>query len=286
MKVVIDSNRAQSDELAKFLAAARSNRAVVTDWFMMEAYKGETRASIYKSLGVLSRFPRQVIVLKNTGMCMQTRVGPQMADRLIWRKHTTRFPQFIAEVESAKQGNLFIEEGLQWRGTLASERMQTLTDQSRDIIGQHEMALKGLTKEDIAIIRGKVLPVHEGTIARIVSIAVSIAEAYRQQAEARPENHEGKKYLGSFLFRVGLAQTCSFLEWVRTGGQINMRPEKVRNDYIDAMISVYGTYFNGLMTADKRLALVHSVSRELLRILGAKLLPAYRSPERKPITSR
>ena len=68
--MVIDSNRVQSEELERFLAAAPSHRAVVTDWLMMEAYKGDTLNSIYKSLDVLAKFPRQVIVLQNTGMCM------------------------------------------------------------------------------------------------------------------------------------------------------------------------------------------------------------------------
>ena len=126
MRVVIDSNRVQSEELERFLASAPGHRAVVTDWLMMEAYKGDAPNGIYKSLGVLAKFPHQVIVLRNTGMCAQRRVGPQMANRLIWDEHTKTFPRFIAEIADARAGNALIEESLLWRGQKSNERMKAL----------------------------------------------------------------------------------------------------------------------------------------------------------------
>lgn len=274
MRVVIDSNRVQSDELSCFLASSKSNRAVVTDWLMMEAYKGETLKSIYKSLGVLAQYPNQVIVVKNTGMCMETRVGPQMSKRLIWNEITDNFASFIDEVQSAKTGNLLIEDSLLWRGQKANERMIQLLDEMDSILDRYRMMLEALTEQDIHAIRGRGMAAP-GMIERITVIASSIAEGYRQSLGIKSWGSTNNDVTNDFLFRVGVGITSSFLEWVRTGSQKSVNTTKLRNDRVDAMLSVYGTYFNGLMTVDSKLSVIHSLHRHLLKKMGASMPPAY-----------
>ena len=58
MRVVIDSNRMQSDELRMFLSMSLDNRAVLTDYTAMEAYKGNTLVSLQASWVVLREFPK------------------------------------------------------------------------------------------------------------------------------------------------------------------------------------------------------------------------------------
>lgn len=45
MRVVVDSNGLQGDELRTFLAMAPANKAVITDYTAMEAYKDNTLVS-------------------------------------------------------------------------------------------------------------------------------------------------------------------------------------------------------------------------------------------------
>ncbi len=137
MRVVIDSNRVQSLELETFLASGPSHRAVVTDWLMMEAYKGDMRKSLYKSIAVLEKYPRQVIVLRNTGQCMRVRADAQMANRLIWTEHTKTFPEFMLEVRAAEAGGGAIEESLLERAREANRRMdQLLMSQGRRTVSR------------------------------------------------------------------------------------------------------------------------------------------------------
>src|SRR6266851_566608 len=67
-RMVVDSNVLQSDLLRAYLSKSSDNFAVLTDYAAMEAYKGDTLASIFKSMAILADFPRQVIVLKTTGV--------------------------------------------------------------------------------------------------------------------------------------------------------------------------------------------------------------------------
>jgi hypothetical protein len=58
-RMVIDSNALQSEELRAF---SKNNFAVITDYLAMEAYKGNTMASIFRSMEILTQFPHQAII--------------------------------------------------------------------------------------------------------------------------------------------------------------------------------------------------------------------------------
>lgn len=274
LRVVIDTNRLQSEELAAFLSSSAANRAVITDWVMIEAYKGDTLNSIYKSMSVLSDFPHQVVVLKNAGMCMKVRPGPQMANRLIWREHTVTFAGFISELDRARAGDRLIEDGVLWRGRKATERMEELLEHATDITDRFQEMARSLTQEDIKAIRG-VGAVPPDLLTRIRYISGQVGAGFREAIGDEAPELKGKRVLDTFLFRVGTAMTCWFIDWVRTGSQVATRTAKLRNDYADAVISTYGTYFNGVMTKDKKLRDLHSVHRYVLYLMGARMPPPY-----------
>ena len=58
MRMVVDSNFLQDSELHKYLSKSKSNFVVLTDYAAMEAYKGNTLVSIYKSMAILTEFPK------------------------------------------------------------------------------------------------------------------------------------------------------------------------------------------------------------------------------------
>ena len=66
MRKVVDSNFLQSDELRDYLSKSAGNYVVLTDYAAMEAYKGDTLGTIYRSMEILADYPKQVIVLKGT----------------------------------------------------------------------------------------------------------------------------------------------------------------------------------------------------------------------------
>lgn len=274
MRVVVDSNRVQTKELARFLAASRSNRAVVTDWLMMEAYKGDTLKSIYRSLGVLARFPDQVLVLRNTGMCMRLPAGPQMAKRMVWSEHTATFPVFVREVEDGVAGDEAVAASLLWRGAEADERMRRIDEEAPALAALQEAVRSLFSPDDLAAIRGR-LPPPPDLVQRVFSIAHAVGDRHRRDLGIASRKPAGRLLASDFLFRVGVATSARMLEWIRTGCQASTRPERLRNDYVDSMIVVYGTFFNGVMTSDAKLNLLHDLTRALLKAIGAILPPPW-----------
>src|ERR1700730_8532175 len=63
---VVDSNCLQSEALKAYLSASAGNYVVLTDYAAMEAYKGDTLKSIYRSMEILAQHPQQVVVLRGT----------------------------------------------------------------------------------------------------------------------------------------------------------------------------------------------------------------------------
>jgi hypothetical protein len=53
-----------------------------------------------------------------------------------------------------------------------------------------------------------------------------------------------------FIFRYAMAGYLVALRWMSVGGAKNVRPEKIRNDIVDATYAAYATYFQGLLSDD------------------------------------
>jgi len=95
MRKVVDSNFLQREELRSYLAASTNNYAVLTEDAVMEAYKGDTLASIFPSMEIVAGYPKQVIVLKATStVCGLTGREAVSQESLIDESQTREFPEY------------------------------------------------------------------------------------------------------------------------------------------------------------------------------------------------
>jgi hypothetical protein len=56
----------------------------------------------------------------------------------------------------------------------------------------------------------------------------------------------------TFIFRYALAGYLVALRRIADGGAKNVKPEKIRNDIVDATYAAYATYFQGLLSNDTK----------------------------------
>lgn len=66
MRVIIDTNRLQSEELWAFLAMSPDNRAVLPDYVLMEIMKPGRPEGVQGAFSILGQFPSQILALKGT----------------------------------------------------------------------------------------------------------------------------------------------------------------------------------------------------------------------------
>jgi hypothetical protein len=104
---VIDSNALQTPELRTYLARSSANFAVLNDYTAMEAYKGNTLVSIFRSMEILAEFPRQVIILKPTGkICGLRGRSDGLQRRMVDERQTRELPVFCRHLHTARSGDL------------------------------------------------------------------------------------------------------------------------------------------------------------------------------------
>ncbi len=257
MKVVIDTNQMQSDRLRNFLSSNPKNTAIITDYAAMEAYKGDTFSSIFKSMGVLSEFPGQVLILKNTiKVCGLHGRASGLQKRLIDKSQTSHFPTYVRHLRLAQRGHTSLKIQLLDHGRAASEHIDRLLTEIQDTGTAHKGIRSIYTKSELTIYRnGGPLPqsFFSKSLSEIFKIAKINFEKHPEVKRLPREN----ELINTFIFRSCLCYYLLALDWVARGGGENAKPEKHRNDLIDSIFVTFATYFDGFMTCDARASRVY-----------------------------
>lgn len=272
MKLVIDSNCLQSQALQAYLSRSTSNVAVLTDYAAMEAYKGDTLASIFRSMEILAQFPRQVIVLKGTrAACSQRGRPARLQRRLIDRVQTDEFPAYVRHLAAARNGHHGLQAQLLDHGREATAHLDRMLIDA-ETTGE---AIQGIStifsKDERACIRRGETPPRE-TVNKIVKNVLTVAgQAFGQHPDAKfiPGYSE---LSNTFIFRAALCTYLLALDWAAHGGVKDAAPERLRNDFVDMNFAAYATYFDGLMSSDKKTIRLHTEARVwLLALFGCEL---------------
>ena len=251
MKLVIDSNQLQTSQLREFLARSPKNLAVLPDFAAMEAYKGESIKTIFKSMTVLSHFPGQVIVLKgSTKNCGMSGRRKGLQRRLIDETQTRGFPEYIRALTLAEGGNARLQSQIIDLGKSANEHLDKMRNEAVNIREAIEILGSRYSKEERAVLRtrSEYTPELTDKLVRTVLEMAGTIFAGSPLVRKRPTYAE---LPNTFIFRVTLACYLLGLTRYANGGFSTLSPDKLRNDFVDMMFVAYGTYFDGVMSADK-----------------------------------
>jgi hypothetical protein len=250
----------------------------------MEAYKGDTLASIFKSMSILADFPKQVIILKTTGVVCGLRgrtAGLQR--RLIDEAQTRDFDEYCRNLRKAKLGFKALQNHLLELGKAADEQMERILADAKIMPDGIDDIAGSFTEAELKMIRTYApIPdrLGEKLFDRMIELARSLFARHPNATVVTAKN----ELPNTFLFRAAL---CSFLwavDWIAVGGAQNVKPERIRNDLVDLNFATFATYFDGLMSMDaKPLRLYRRASSILGKILAANglpLAPAFRLSRR------
>ena len=269
MQWVVDSNFLQDPLLRGFLAKSKRNVAVLTDYAMMEAYKGETLQSIFKSMAILAEFPDQVIALKGTKeICGIRGRKAGLTRRLICQESTQEFREFANHVNEVLAGNAAPGSALVEHGRAASEHMEAILADAERMVVNFTAVAEIYTPEEIRTFRIREKPTSEmvrKTLAILHDLTLLFFKAHPHGIR-RPREGE---MVNTFLFRYALCCLMLVINWVRTGSQKDIKPEKLRNDFVDANFAALATYFDGLLTKDKKADALYNEAWVMLNLMGA-----------------
>lgn len=274
MRLVIDSNQLQSNKLKTFLSKSSKNRAILPDFTAMEAYKGDTLNSIFKSMSVLSDFPEQVTILKGSAkICNMNGRTKGLARRLIDDIQTNDFIQFVPKLRQAETGHKYYREELIKLGRYASEHLNTMLDDARQMGKVFEILGNEYSKEERAILREQ-KAYTSAMVDRLARTIFFIAKTVFNSSSATRKTPRYNELSNTFIFRFTLSCYVMAITRSAQGGVLNIRPEKLRNDLVDMILVAYGTYFDGIMSNDKNVNLMFTETCLLLKGLFDAEVPS------------
>ena len=251
MRMVIDSNVLKDDVLREYLVKSRKNIALVTDYIMIEALKGDTLNKIFGLMKILSEFPKQIIVLKSMRSVSQLKGRRSgMTRRMIEPDQTKGFENWCAGLTKAAAGDKNYQQQLVESGKEAAEQLdRILADQSSyGAIIVNEA--KNYTQDELRILRTDepyTPAMVDKMTERIVSLTITFFEQHPH--DLRPPTVLELPY--TFIFRLAVCAYLQALSRIRDGAQ-NIKADKIANDVVDATFAAYATYFQGLLSNDAK----------------------------------
>tara|TARA_R110000787_G_scaffold281574_1_gene392980 strand:+ start:1566 stop:2414 length:849 start_codon:yes stop_codon:yes gene_type:complete len=248
---VVDSNCLQDACLEKFLSNPR-NRVAISDQVAIEAYKGDPLKGIYKSYEIVSKHPKQVLILKRTRIaCGLSPKSKGLRARFIDNSQTKSFSKFCKDLRLAQRGDKKIEKEILEHGSAANRFMDEAKDNAKNMKEEVEKIFAGFSKDDKRKLReGR--PYPENIKNKIITdILIITRKAFELHSNFNgfinpPLVHN------YYIFRYAVSSYFLALRWMLTGGINDARLDRLRNDAIDMQIISFSTYFDGILTNDNK----------------------------------
>ncbi len=244
---VVDSNYLQSDLLRDYLSNS-SNKIVIPDSVSIEAHAGD----ICKSMKVLCRNHQQVIILKRTEKILKLSMDESTyKEKLIDLNQTSDFKNFCHLLYAGENGNTK-EQINKYRRESKAERDRTERE-SLNIAPQISSMFSKLKKQEKQILKSSDYPYEDDSMKNKISIDVGIhvGNMYSSYSNTKEiPNEINLKW--SYLYRNSVCTYFFALQRYLDGGLDKIHPRKIRNDIVDMQIMSYATYFNGILSMDKR----------------------------------
>jgi hypothetical protein len=261
---VVDSNFLQCEALRAYLSASPDNYAVLTDYVAMEAYKGDTLAWIYDRMEILSQYPQQVLVLTGTqDVCGLSGRAAASQEPLIDGTQTREFSDYCRHLLAAKRGDLALQRQLLEHGREATAHIDQMLIDMPTLSSGIDLMAKTYSPAELKILRRRERHTPQMREKLVRNVLLLTGQVFKKHPSVA-ESPNGPDVRDTFIFRYSLCACVSILKRIEDGGAGKAKPEKLRNDVIDVNFAAFATYFDGLLTADKRAAEIYAEAAFLL----------------------
>ena len=269
--MVVDSNFLQSPKLRDYLLESTNNFAVLTEYASIEAHKGNTLVSVFRSMGLLADFPRQVIVLKPTIVARGLRGRRrEVQHRLIDHQQTRDFPEYCDHLLAAKLGDVHLRDQILRLGRDADAEMARVLGDAISIPVAIEALAEIFTDAELKVLRTG-SPFSESLASKVVkSVLLTTRFLFSQQPNPAVV-YSFDDLLNTFLFRTALCSIFWALDWISVAGPGDIKPEKMLNDLVDLNFATFATYFDGLLSMDTKAKRIYQIAAILLDSYTIKL---------------
>jgi hypothetical protein len=266
---VIDSNMLRDVNLEKYLSLCERNYAVLCDYVIMEAYKAQNPVEgIFSSMDILSRYPQQVIILKNTpNICGISARSAGLQKRLICQTQTAEFKKFCKKIKNEEIKNLGLLNSIYEHSRAAREHLNLLEHEYKALPKKFYEFEADFSSKELQIIRTNGSYTTD-LLLKIIKIVMELSAyvfAKHPNVKRLPDFYN---LPNTYIFRNSLFHYITILEWMSYGGLRAKKSAKMRNDIIDIYIMTYGSFFDGLMTNEKKMLNRYRIGKKIIDSLS------------------
>lgn len=272
INLVVDSNALRYPELENFLSSSRSHCVILSDWTLTEMRKRCALSTSRNSLRMAFMYPDQCFALKRTDLLLCDKVyQADDAAALIDYQETIDLRRLAHSLWTVPpSANLMIL--MQQLESEAVEIMARLRAEVEDWEEQMIEAVSVFDRNEVSMLRAqKDVTIPRMTMEKVFDLLLCTTRDFmvRNQNMGDAAPMKVRTAMGMFGFRYSLCVLLYTLGWVRTGSHRRRAVEERVNDVIDLQLAAVGTYFNGVLSRDKKLQEVSKSARHLLRIWSA-----------------
>lgn len=268
VRKVIDSNFLRRPELEAYLARSPSNMAVLTEFVLLEAQKKDAILTLERSMEILSRYTRQVIILRPsadlTGFHGR---GAGLQKRLIDGRRSVAFGSLCQDIREAAIGAEEARRRIETSANVARAHYRSLVDAAPTIIALFQGNLARFSSAELSLLRAG-HPRPADVQRKFIELLFDSAGDVVTGAGIRPRKWIDRDTINLPVVRYCLCMALLFIRWIEKGKQTEMANERVANDVIDANIAAYSTYFDGILTSDVQLDQLAGAARYFISQVG------------------
>lgn len=266
MRKVIDSNALQSEELLLFLEQDKENIAVITEYIAIESYKSNNPPA---SFHILSKYPKQVKILKRTiDLCSTNIRGDKNQDQLIDEQQTKTFDLFCQKLDQFNRDKSKLRRATEKHKLNAEDLIRKIEVDADKLTEGAIESFKLYSDDELKQIRKQCFStnLYEKIFRHVLNIASELFSSHPNTNQL-PE-YNVLQY--SYLFRSAVCVFAYTLNKIATGDKAKAKASKTRNDIIDLNFITCALYFDGIITADKRLIVTYEKAKNLLNYFSAQ----------------
>jgi hypothetical protein len=265
VKKLVDTGALRAPELFDFLSTSTGNIAVISDYVQMESFKGVGLVNLQNGLKIISKFPKQVAILKSTPkIILLNPRGSGLQRRFIDELQTGQFEVYCKKILSYSTDPFEKAYDTTRKEIQSKAHFASLTKQMREVREGMIKLFRSYGSDDLRSLR-KNERVSDSFADRITNDILLFTGVLFRSSDKNKELPLVKDTFFSLQFRFALCSYILALKWASDGGIENVHEDKLRNDYIDMMHAAYATFFDGIITKDKKLHQIYQQAAWMLQ---------------------
>jgi len=273
MLVLVDNNFADRHGMRAYLAASRSNRAVLPSTVFEEWYKAKSPDTPRRVQQIVCSYPDQIFVLKHTrDLLHMAGEPPGMLFRLIDRQQTRDFAPYCDTVINAPMSPE-LEAHFAMHQANAQDHVNALLPEAHKMMGLFETWDREFTGEQIRSLRGIVgsgrmlsPELQRSTVEKAFRLGGGLSVAHGIDRAKIPTTDAGMANL--LGVRYGFMTVALYVHMRSVSSMTPTSDKRVLNQLMDLKIAAQATYFDGFMTNEPDLDIIYQIGLGIVRALG------------------